>query len=153
MIRKARARSWLTREESRGVEGAFLSWRPVVARLAFSLVHKDPNPDNFILTPSGTVMPVDVHRLSYAPFQEDVVTAVDHFCPVDERMADFFIDACFDRGGEASRELFEKTRPFFEPLYFLRKLSRLADHAGASEVAPRLERYRRGMLRIPPHGQ
>lgn len=128
---------WLGRDEARTVISRFASWREVVGRLdTFNLVHNDANRHNFVVTASGDVVPVDLHRLAYEPFVEEVVNALYHFCRKDTELAERFLAAYFARSSERSREIFETTRGFFEPLNYLKKMYR----RGTQPPGGRLER-------------
>ena len=150
MVARIRSRGWLHRDEASRLKDALASWRePIGGLRPFSLLHKDANPDNFIQTASGDVVPVDLHRLAYGLFPEDVVTALDHFCPLGQGGADIFLRTYFAHAPEA-RATFDRSRPFFESLYFLKKLYRRAIHDKAASPDEVVEQYRRLALSLRP---
>jgi hypothetical protein len=99
------------------------------------------------------VVPVDVHRLAYAPFQEEVANALHHFCAGRAEMAARFLDACFaGTDGDAARKAFDRTRGFFIPFYYLRKLHRKAVDPRSTAAANQIEAWRSEALKITPEG-
>jgi len=138
MTRRVRAAGRLDSRQAGDMLRAFSRWRSVLQRLdRYNLVHKDVNPDNFILGAAGRPVPVDVHRIAYEPFPEEVLNALQHFCPGDEDAKRVFLDTYF-AGAHQERALYEATRGFFEPAYYLKKIyRRVVDPA--AERAEKLE--------------
>ncbi len=127
MLRAVRARGWLGAAEASRARQNFALWRGALERIrTFSLAHRDPHADNFLLTPAGDLVPVDLHRLSYEPFPEEAVTSLHRLCPDDPGLQERFLGEYFAGADPRRREWFEEARPFFEPLYFLKKLYRWA---------------------------
>ncbi|MFQ5700791.1 MAG: phosphotransferase [Acidobacteriota bacterium] len=134
-LRRVAARDWLRPADIERIRDAFDSWRARIAQFStFNLVHKDANPDNFILDTEGAIVPVDLHRVAYAPFPEELVTALHHVCPEDPEGERVVLEAYFARGNDEAKEIFEAIRGFFEPLYFLKKLHRRAERTGPERL-------------------
>jgi aminoglycoside phosphotransferase (APT) family kinase protein len=142
------SRSWLSEQEAREVIRRFASWREMISGLgAYHLVHNDANRHNFLLTPDGQIVPVDLHRLAYEPFAEELVNALYHFCRKDADLAMAFTEAYFARAGDEARAVFEMTRGFFEPLNLLKKMYQRS--AGAVDRDdPKMIRWRGVVLAI-----
>jgi aminoglycoside phosphotransferase (APT) family kinase protein len=129
------SRGWLSQDEAVRVVERFDSWRESIAALApHNLVHNDANRHNFVLTPEGRIVPVDLHRLAYEPFAEELINALYHFCRKDAVLASAFVEAYFRRAGDESRRVFESTRGFFEPLNYLKKMYQRAARPGGGAV-------------------
>ena len=144
-------RGWLDGDESARLIDRLRLWSGVLHGLGpFSLLHKDANPDNFILRASGDVVPVDLHRLAYGPFPEELVTALHHFCPLDPSEADLFLEAYFTRGAESAAATFHASRPFFECLYFLKKLAARSRRTRVGRSDEKVQRWRRLVLALGP---
>ncbi len=125
MLRELKAGGWFAPQEAADLEAGFSSWKETIAALGpFSLVHSDANRHNIILTPAGEVCPVDLQRVNYEPFQEELINALYHHCRKDGDLADRFVHTYFSHAGAAARERFETTRKFFEPLHYLKKMYR-----------------------------
>ncbi len=153
MVRSVRARGWIDAAEARQLRDLISRWRaPIAALTTYTLVHKDINPANVILTGAGKVVPVDLHRLAYEPFPEEVVNALHHFCPLDPVLERDFLSACLDTGDGATRRHFDSVRPFFSPVYYLKKLHRRAGSRRVMEP-DRLARWRAAVLAIVPPGE
>lgn len=142
MTRALAAGGWLPEAESRQTYQRFCAWQGALAELdLFSLVHNDANRRNFIVTSSGEAVPVDLHRLSYEPFPEEVVNAIYHFCRKDDALRDRFLDVYFDHAEPAARFTWESTRGFFEPLNYLKKMYRRAGTLGSFRQDARMEAW------------
>jgi len=125
MLHELNTAGWFDPQEALDLETRFSSWREPIAALGpFSLVHSDANRHNFVLTPAGEVCPVDLQRVNYEPFPEEVINALYHLCRKDGDLADRFIHTYFSHVPGAARETFEATRAFFEPLHYLKKMCR-----------------------------
>lgn len=123
------ASGWLSAEEAGSITSRFASWRDAIGAFdTFNLVHNDANRHNFILTDAGKVVPVDLHRLAYEPFVEEVINALYHFCRKDTTLGERFLAAYFARSSEKHREIFDATRGFFTPLNYLKKMYRRSTH-------------------------
>ena len=156
MIRSLQSSGWLQEDEAAALQSAFASWKEVIGRFKrFSLLHKDANRNNFIMGPSGQVTPVDLHRISYELFPEELVNALYHFCRKDPDLAARFEEAYFTRAGQAARDTYARTRGFFEPLNYLKKLSRRASQLpprGRRTPDEKMERWRGKVLQVRPPG-
>lgn len=141
---------WLGREEAAGVTSRLESWRGLIGSLGtFHLVHNDANRHNVIVTPQGKVVPVDLHRLAYEPFVEEVINALYHFCRKDDELGERFLSAYFARASERSREIFETTRGFFTPLNYLKKMYRRSTRPPAGHIErndPKMARWKEIVL-------
>lgn len=138
MMREVRGAGWLSGEDHDSILSTLASWSAEIDRLTpFSLVHKDVNGDNLILTSTGEVIAIDLHRLAYEPFPEELLNAARHLMPDQPERAARFAAIYFGDGSEGARETFERTRGFFEPFYALKRLYRLvgrdAGHPGWRE--------------------
>ncbi|HET9482069.1 MAG TPA: hypothetical protein VFP98_09965, partial [Candidatus Polarisedimenticolia bacterium] len=128
MVADLGRRSWLAPDEAAGSMQRFTAWSDRVRALdRFNLVHNDANRRNMIVTRAGSggppaIVPVDLHRLAYQPFPEELVNALYHFCRKDPDLAVRFERAYFERAGRAARDQFDATRGFFEPLNYLKKM-------------------------------
>lgn len=150
MLRSLAAGGWLAGAEAEVAQRTFASWRDTIDRLTpFSLVHNDANRRNFILTRAGEVLPVDLHRLGYEPFVEEVINALYHFCRKDADLAARFLAVYLERTPESSRECFDRTRGFFEPLNYLKKMARRAGTRPAADDA-KMAAWRGKVLAIAP---
>jgi len=146
-----RDRGWLLPEEERGMLDAFAAWqRPIAAIPSHNLVHNDANRHNFIVAQSGEVFPVDLHRLSYEPFPEELVNALYHFCRKDPDLAARFTLAYFNVAGEEARMLYDRTRGFFEPLNYLKKMYRRSTAASPPRDDPKMARWKGIVTRLGP---
>ncbi len=156
MVRGLESRGWISSSEAGGLLGAFEAWREVVGALRpFHLVHNDANRHNFVLTPAGEVLPVDLHRLAYEPFPEEVINALFHFCRKDPPLGDRFLEAYVTHAGGNARGVFEATRGFFEPINYLKRMSRRAAEAkDGPPVAedPKMNRWREIVRGVAPPG-
>jgi hypothetical protein len=149
MTRALAADGWISGAESRILDQGFSSWHDRLSALeVFSLVHNDANRRNFIVTATGEPVPVDLHRVSYEPFAEEVVNAVYHFCRKDDSLRDRFLETYFEHAEPASREAWSALRGFFEPLTYLKKMSRRAGALGAPCSDARMEAWRPTVLAI-----
>jgi len=143
MTRALGARGWLAEAESRRLWQRFGAWQDVLGALdVFSLVHNDANRHNFVLTPGGEMVPVDLHRVSYEPFAEEVVNASYHFCRKDAALEQRFLETYFEHADAAARETWEATRGFFEPLNYLKKMYRRAESLKAPCEDARMQAWR-----------
>ncbi len=154
MVRRLQRDGWLESDEADRALSALEAWREPLSGLAtFSLVHNDANRHNFIVTPSGDVMAVDVHRLGYEPSSEEVVNALYHFCRHDPELAEAFERTYFERAGAAAREAHEAARGFFEPLNYLKRMHRRASVQRPSPGDPKMARWKRVVATaVPPAG-
>ncbi|MFQ5845121.1 MAG: phosphotransferase, partial [Planctomycetota bacterium] len=127
MLRRLESRGWLGAPQARGALAAFADWKETIGRIGtFNLVHNDANRRNFVLTPAGEVMPVDLHRLAYEPFQEELVNVLYHFCRKEEGLAPAFLETYFARAGDEARDAHSSMVGFFKPLHYLKKMYRRA---------------------------
>jgi aminoglycoside phosphotransferase (APT) family kinase protein len=127
MVKELSASGWLEAEGTASTLARFASWAERIGEIrSFSLVHNDANRHNFVVAPTGEVTPVDLHRLAYEPFCEELVNALYHFCRKDSVLADRFLERYFQTAGEAAFRQFDATRGFFEPLNYLKKMHRRA---------------------------
>jgi Ser/Thr protein kinase RdoA (MazF antagonist) len=153
LLRTLVVRGWLGAAQARQARRGFLAWNGVLRRLAsFSLSHRDAHPGNFVLTPAGQVVPVDLHRLSYAPFQEEILNALHHVDPAVPGLRQQFLDAYFAGNGARALHQFEATRGFFEPFYFLKRLHRWALLPHPPVHDPRLALWSCAVAGIQPPG-
>lgn len=153
MVRTLAARGLLNAAEARQARRGFLRWRSVLSNLtSFSLSHRDAHPENFVLTASSQVVPVDLHRLCYAPFQEEIFNALHHVDPAVPGLGQRFLDCYFAGDGAQARRQFEATRGFFEPFYFLKRLHRWALLPQPPLHDPRLAPWRRAVAAVEPPG-
>ena len=139
LLRAISQNGWLSENETAATLARLGSWdRSIGAIRSFGLVHKDINPDNLIVGAGGLVTAVDLHRLAYEPFPEEIFNALRHICPDEPGIAAAFLDHYFCEGDDADRELFESTRGFFEVVYAIKRLARLigreSNHPGFSEA-------------------
>jgi Ser/Thr protein kinase RdoA (MazF antagonist) len=149
MTRGLATDGWIEEAESRRVERGFSAWQERLDSLeSFSLVHNDANRRNFIVTPAGETIPVDLHRLSYEPFPEEVVNAVYHFCRKDDTLRGRFLETYFEHAGAASRAAWDSLRGFFEPLNYLKKMYRRAGALARPCADARMEGWRATVLGI-----
>lgn len=149
MLRDLVKAGWLAEASGGLVENEMETWRERIDAIrSFSLVHNDFNRHNVVVTASGAVALVDLHRIAYEPFCEEVLNALYHFTRKDADLAALFEETYFKCAGEPSRRLFYETRGFFEPLHFLKKMHRRARILGARRGAPddrKMARYLRGL--------
>ncbi len=149
MIRDLGRGGWLDAAARERTEGGLQSWRDRVDAIqSFSLVHNDVNRHNVVVAADGEVALVDLHRIAYEPFPEEVLNASYHFCRKDPALAARFEETYFARAGDAMRRLFDETRDFFEPLHYLKKMHRRAMTHGLGRLAPddaKMRRYLRGL--------
>lgn len=152
MVRELHATGWLA-EEADGLEDLFEQWRSRLDAIRrFSLVHNDANRHNVIVDEAGRITPIDLHRIAYEPFPEEVINALYHFCRKDAGLAARFEAIYFRRAGEESRKLFEETRGFFEPLNYLKKMYRRARRASPTTGDDKMHRWRERVMTLqsPP---
>ncbi len=124
------ARGWLTESQRSGLGAVLASWRDPLEQLRpFHMVHNDANRHNAMVTGAGEVVLIDLHRLSYEPFPEEVVNALYHFCRKDDALAQEFLAAYLERIDEAARTTWDHTRGFFTALNYLKRLHRRAHQA------------------------
>jgi len=149
MLRDLAKAEWLDEESRRRVEGELAASRERIDAIrSFSLVHNDLNRHNIVVAADGSVALVDLHRIAYEPFPEEVLNAAYHFTRKDADLGAQFEETYFKHAGEPSRRLFYETRGFFEPLHFLKKMHRRARLLGPRRSAPddqKMTRYLRGM--------
>jgi len=96
---------------------------------------------------------VDLHRLAYEPFPEEVVNALYHFCRKDPPLGDRFIEAYVTYAGGNARGVFEATRGFFEPINYLKRMSRRAAEAKGGPLGaedPKMNRWREIVRSVAP---
>ena len=125
MLSSLAANGWLDEAQQVSIRRRFLSWKQAISDISeFSLAHNDANRHNFLVAPAGDVTPVDLHRLAYEPFGEELVNALYHFCRKDAVLGQSFLERYFMVAGDRSRLEFERTRGFFEPLNYLKKMHR-----------------------------
>jgi hypothetical protein len=147
MIGRLQRHRWLDADEARRLSGRIDAWRPVIARIhSFSLTHSDPNRHNFVRTPGGAMIPVDLHRVGYRPFAEELVNAVYEYCRKDPPLTQPFLDAYFARAGAEARRSFDESRRFFELLHFVRKMHRRSQTRSPGERDANVEQWRRLIL-------
>ncbi|MGH9870127.1 MAG: phosphotransferase [Candidatus Polarisedimenticolia bacterium] len=146
------AGGWLEEGEARDMQRRFASWRGAIGSIdTFNLVHNDINRRNVIVTSTGEVVPVDLHRLSYEPFPEEVVNASWHFCRKDEALRARFMETYFEHAGHGARVAWEALRGFFEPLNFLKKMYRRGITVGrAQEEDEKMRAWRRLAMQVGP---
>jgi len=146
-------RGWLDDGTNRRTLDAFASWHARIGSITpHNLVHNDANRHNFIVSATGEVTPVDLHRLSYEPFPEELVNALYHFCRKDAELDNRFRESYFETAGPAARELFEATRGFFEPLNYLKKMYRRATASDPLPDDAKMARWRELATAIRPPG-
>ena len=150
MIRDLGRGGWLDPPARKRAGELLESFRDRVDAIrSFRLVHNDVNRHNVVVAADGHVALVDLHRIAYEPFPEEVLNASYHFCRKDPDLAARFEQTYFARAGDTMRRLFDETRGFFEPLHYLKKLHRRATILGRRGLAPddaKLTRYLRGLL-------
>lgn len=150
MVRELRARGWLEETEAARAMERFGSWKERIGGITmFNLVHNDANRHNFVVSPSGEVTPVDLHRLAYEPFPEELVNALYHFCRKDTALAERFQERYFAGASGEAHAQFERTRGFFEPLNFLKKMHRRA-LAGVGASDEKMGRWRDAVVAMEP---
>ncbi len=143
MVRGLQAHGWIEPDEAREMHAAFGGWSESIGAMkAFNLVHNDANRHNFVLTPAGEVMAVDLQRIAYEPFPEEIINALYHLCRKDEDLGERFLRAYFSRAGASARSTFEATRGFFEPLHYLKKMYRRATQHKIPAADPKMIRWR-----------
>ncbi|HET6371912.1 MAG TPA: aminoglycoside phosphotransferase family protein [Candidatus Polarisedimenticolia bacterium] len=148
------SREWLDAEQGPRIMSCFDSWEKTIGELRpFQLVHNDANRHNFVLTPAGQVIAVDLHRLAYEPFVEEVVNALYHFCRKDEELSRLFLLTYLTRAGDAARETFMRTRGFFTPLSYLKKMYRRATAGAPAAGDEKMARWRDVVARIASPGR
>jgi len=142
MTAALRGQGWLEGAQATSIEQRLGTWRQTIADItSYSLVHNDANRHNFIVSAAGAVTPIDLHRLAYEPFPEELINALYHFCRKDAELAERFVERYFAKAGETARSAFDRTRGFFEPLNFLKKMHRRA--AGSPPAGdPKMLRWR-----------
>jgi len=141
---------WFAGSQAAALQARFGSWKEAISTLdTFSLVHNDANRHNFLVGSEGQVTPVDLHRLAYEPFPEEVVNALYHFCRKDADLGELFLRRYFLTAGEASQRTFDRTRGFFEPLNYLKKMHQRSASAVARDDAKML-RWRDLVLALEP---
>jgi hypothetical protein len=150
MARALGTRGWLGEAEARDVQGKFLAWRPALSSIdSFSLVHNDLSRRHLIVSDSGEVVPVTLHRLSYEPFLEELINTSQRFCRDQAGLGDRFLDAYFEMAGPAALSRWETLRGFFEPLGALKKMYRRGRHLARSDD-PKMDGWKRQVLAITP---
>jgi Ser/Thr protein kinase RdoA (MazF antagonist) len=144
MVRDLRAHEWLTEEQHRKLDTALAAWRGPLARLRpFHLVHNDANRHNVMVTPEGQVVLIDLHRLSYEPFEEEVVNALYHFCRKDAALEREFLAAYLDRVDAGARAAWDFSSGFFTAINYLKRMHRRAhQNPGLPAADPKLLRWR-----------
>lgn len=149
MLRDLVKTGWLDEESRSRVESELAASRERIDAIrSFSLVHNDLNRHNVVVGADGSLALVDLHRIAYEPFPEEVLNAAYHFTRKDADLGAQFEETYFEHAGEPSRRLFYETRGFFEPLHFLKKMHRRARLLGPRHSAPddqKMTRYLRGM--------
>lgn len=151
MLRELKAGGWLDSRRAADLEAGFASWKETLAALGpHSLVHSDANRHNFILTPAGEVCPVDLQRINYEPFQEEVINALYHLCRKDDDLAERFVHTYFVHAGAAARATFEATRTFFEPLHYLKKMYRRHQQQAPGPDDAKMNRWSAIVSRLEP---
>ncbi|HKY33760.1 MAG TPA: aminoglycoside phosphotransferase family protein [Candidatus Polarisedimenticolia bacterium] len=127
MCRALERHGWIDPEEARAAGARFESWRDTLCGIeTYSLVHNDANRRNFVVGPQGEIVAVDLHRVAYEPFAEELVNALYHFGRKDEALASSFQEAYFEVAGPEALRWFGAMRRFFEPLNYLKKMYRRA---------------------------
>jgi len=151
MMGRLERHRWLDRGEVGRLSVRIEAWRPVIARIrTFSLTHSDPNRHNFVRGLDGSMIPVDLHRLGYRPFAEELVNAVYEYCRKDPPLTQPFLDAYFARAGSAARQSFDESRRFFELLFLIRKMHRRMEWRSPGENDVNVEQWRRLILTDGP---
>jgi len=154
MLAGLRQRGWLDETQARSIGERFDSWKRTIGSLTrHNLVHNDANRHNFIVSPTGEVTPIDLHRVAYEPFPEEVINALYHFCRKDAVLAAEFIEKYFSMAEESERLMFDRTRGFFEPLNFLKKMHRRAAvhrETGPPPSDPKMNQWRERVAAIEP---
>ena len=142
MARRARDLSAVL--ENRPTEG-LVRWCREQSRAApldapFCLAHNRVHSANFVIAPDGQAYAIDLLECRYGAFAVDVAWALEQICLADPERMSWFLDAYFRDQPEAAREVFERSRPFFEADYHLarattyaRRLTRKARARGANE--------------------
>jgi phosphotransferase family enzyme len=142
MVKELGTRGWLVEREAAQAIERFSAWKETIGALTtFNLVHNDANRHNFVVSHSGEVTPVDLHRLAYGAFPEEVVNALYHFCRKDGELAMQFVEAYLAGVDDQARAVFDRTRGFFEPLNYLKKMHRRGQTGVASDDA-KMKRWR-----------
>ena len=106
-------------------------------------MHNDANRHNVIVTPGATVVLIDLHRLSYEPFEEEVVNALYHFCRKDADLGREFLAAYLDRVDAGARAAWDFFGGFFTAINYLKRMHRRAHlNPGLPAADPKLLRWR-----------
>ncbi len=150
MARSLGARGWLGEAEARQVHGGFLAWRSALSSLdSFNLVHNNLSRRHLIVSESGEVVPVTLHRLSYEPFFEELIITSQRLCRHQPGLHDRFLDTYFEHAGPAARSRWETLRGFFEPLGALKKMYRRGRHRPCTDDS-KMDGWKRQVLAIAP---
>jgi len=114
-VRRAADLDSVLQRSRRGELLAWLDERAGTAPLEppFSLLHCRVFAGNFVVTPQGEAVAVDLLEVRYGTFGLDVAWALERVCGGDGERSAWFLDTYFGLR-PSCREAFEASRPFFE---------------------------------------
>jgi len=109
----------------------------------FSLVHAAVRLTNFVVTPEGRTVLIDLARLRYGSFARNVAWALEKIRQEDPGLVEPFRDAYFAASPPERREAFERSERFFAAAY---ELSRAATYSRRIRHADRSSRPREKVM-------
>jgi hypothetical protein len=119
----------------------------------FSLTHSRVDSTNFVITPGGEAVALDLLECRFGTFASDVAWALERICKGRAEHVGWFLDTYFALRPRPCREAFEASRAFFAADYRLARASiylrRLPDPArGGDRREKRLSALRAHLARL-----
>ncbi|MBI3448837.1 MAG: aminoglycoside phosphotransferase family protein [Acidobacteria bacterium] len=137
MIRELGAAGTLGPAEVKEAGARFNAWMPMILKLStYHLCLNDANRRNFIVTPEGALVAIDIQRISYEPCAEELANALYHFCRRDEILAGRFVETYLAGAGASARETWRRSGPFYTALNTLKRLHRRFASGEPSDADP-----------------
>src|SRR5882724_5511399 len=137
MIRGLGSAGSLTTGEVREAAARFSAWMPMLLKLStYQLCLNDANRRNFIVTPEGALVAIDIQRISYEPCAEEVANALYHFCRRDEILAGRFLETYLESTAAPARETWRRSGAFYRALNTLKRLHRRFASGEKSDADP-----------------
>jgi hypothetical protein len=112
----------------------------------FALTHGRVFAANFLVTPANRAYALDLVECRFAPFGHDVVWALEQLCEGEAAACEGFLGAYFAARPAGCREVFERSRAFFEVDYHLARASIYARRLPRRRHVPQAREQKRAVL-------
>lgn len=126
-----------------------MAWFQARAREApleppYALLHGRVHGTNFVVTPEGQAVALDLLECRFGSFAADVNWALPRICGDDAQRGAWFTETYFAHRPQAYREAFARSRPFFQAAYRLGRAAIYTRRArrARGRRAEKLERLR-----------